>query len=95
MQEREGKLYARRLWVFLGPKEYGSDLMKRVAMEHFRKEENLDVVEVHEHGGWYLAYLCDGTIVGTANDTAQLDPKAISFLRNIYGYDDVTTIRRD
>jgi hypothetical protein len=92
--ERDGKFYARKLWIKLGPKEYENELMLRVAMEAFDNDSSLDAVEVHEHGGWYLTYLRDGTIVGTANDQARLNDKAIEFLRKIYGYDSAGDIRR-
>jgi hypothetical protein len=39
----------------------------------------LMVVTVHEHGGWWLQYMRDGTIVGTANDAAVLSVKATAF----------------
>ncbi len=59
-----------------------------------RYHPSLDAVEVHEHGGWYLTFLRDGTIVGTANDQAHLDNKAIQFLDSIYGYESADEIRR-
>ncbi len=92
--ERDGKLYARKLWIFLGAKEWGNELMRQVAMEALATDPSLDAVEVHEHGGWYLTFLRDGTIVGTANDQAQLNDKAIQFLDSIYGYESAGEIRR-
>ena len=92
--ERDGKVYARKLWIFLGAKEWGNDLMRQVAAEAFAADASLDAVEVHEHGGWYLTFLRDGTIVGTANDQAQFSDKAIQFLRSIYGYESAGEIRR-
>ena len=92
--ERNGKVYARKLWIFLGAKEWGNELMRQVAMEAFANDASLDAVQVHEHGGWYLTFLRDGTIVGTANDQAQLTDKAIQFLRSIYGYESAGEIRR-
>jgi hypothetical protein len=85
--ERESKLYARKLWIFLGANEWGNHLMKQMAEEAFAVEATLDAVEVHEHGGRYLTFLRDGTVVGTANDQAQLRDRAIQFLRSIYGYE--------
>jgi hypothetical protein len=41
--------------------------MRQVAEEAFAVDATLDAVEVHEHGGWYLTFLRDGTIVGSAN----------------------------
>ncbi len=92
--ERDGRVYARKLWIFLGPREWGNDLMRRVAMEALAADPSLDVVEVHEHGGWYLTFLRDGTIVGTANDQAHLNDRAIQFLNSIYGYESAGQIRR-
>jgi hypothetical protein len=92
--ERDGKVYARKLWIFLGPREWGNELMKNVAEEAFAADPSLDAVEVHEHAGWYLTFLRDGTIVGTANDQAQLSESAIQFLRSIYGYESAGEIRR-
>ena len=85
--ERDGRVYARKLWIFLGAKKWGNDLMRLVAAEAFAADASLDAVEVHEQGGWYLTLLRDGTIVGTANDHAQLRDRAIQFLRSIYGYE--------
>jgi len=92
--ERNEKVFARQLWIYLGPMECGNELMSQVAMEAFAADPSLDAVQVNEHGGWFLTYLRDGTIVGTANDQACLDDKAIEFLRSIYGYDSAGEIRR-
>ena len=92
--ERAGKLYARKLWIYLGPREWGNELMTQVAMEAFATDVSLDAVQVHEHAGWHLTFLRDGTIVGTANDQAHLRDKATQFLRSIYGYDSAGEIRR-
>ena len=50
--------------------------MCQVAREAFDNDPSLDVVQVNEHGGWYLTFLRDGTVVGTANDMPSLDDKA-------------------
>src|SRR5208283_3602230 len=71
--ERDGKVYARKLWISLGPSEWGNDLMRQVAREAFATDASLDAVQVNEHAGWYLTFLRDGTVVGTANDQAHLD----------------------
>ncbi len=92
--ERDGKVYARKLWIFLGPKEWGNDLMRQVAKEAFDADASLDAVQVHEHGGWYLTFLRDGTVVGTANDQAHLNDKATQFLNSIYGYESAGEIHR-
>jgi hypothetical protein len=92
--ERDGKVFARKLWIFLGPHEWGNDLMRQVAREAFAADASLDAVQVHEHGGCYLTFLRDGTIVGTANDQAQLSDRAIRFLSSIYGYESAGEVRR-
>ena len=78
--ERDGKVFARKLEIFLGPNEWGNDLMRQVAREAFATDASLDAVRVNEHAGWYLTFLRDGTVVGTANDQAHLDDKATEFL---------------
>ncbi len=91
---RDGKVYARKLFVYLGPREGGNELMSQVATEAFTDDSTVDAVQVHEHGGWFLTFLRDGTIVGTANDQAHLSAKAVTFLNSIYGYDSAGEIRR-
>jgi hypothetical protein len=92
--ERDGKVYARKLYIYLGPREWANELMCQVAREAFAADTTLDVVQVNEHGGWFLTYLRDGTIVGTANDQAHLNYKAVEFLNKVYGYDSAGEIRR-
>jgi hypothetical protein len=92
--ERDGKVYARKLCIFLGQTEWGNDLMRQVAREAFTTDTSLDAVQVDEHAGWYLTFLRDGTIVGTANDQAHFDDKATEFLSRIYGYELAGEIRR-
>jgi hypothetical protein len=94
LRERDGKVYARKLCIFLGPNEWGNDLMRQVAMEAFTTDASLDAVQVNEHAGWYLTFLRDGTIVGTANDQAHLNDSAIQFLKSIYGYESAGEICR-
>ncbi len=92
--ERNRKVYARKLWIFLGPKEWGNDLMRQMAREAFDADASLDAVEVNEHAGWHLTFLNDGTVVGTANDQAHLDDKATEFLNSICGYESAGEIHR-
>ena len=92
--ERDGKVYARKLWIYLGPREWGNELMSQIASEAFAADTALDAVHVNEHGGWFLTFLRDGTIVDTANDQANLSDKAKQFLRTIYGFDSAGEIRR-
>ena len=73
--ERDGKVFARKLEIFLGPNEWGNDLMRQVAREAFATDASLDAVQVNEHAGWHLTFLRDGTVVGTANDQAHLMTK--------------------
>jgi len=92
--ERNGKVYARKVCIFLGASEWGNDLMRQVGREAFAIDASLDAVEVNEHAGWHLTFLRDGTVVGTANDQAHLDDKAMEFLNSIYGYELVGEIHR-
>ena len=92
--ERDGKVYARKLRISLGPSEWGNELMRQVAREAFATDASLDAVQVNEHAGWDLTFLRDGTVVGTANDQANLSVTAIRFLNSIYGYESAGEIRR-
>ena len=92
--ERDGKVYARELWIFMGPREWGNDLMRQVAKEAFAADASLDAVQVNEHACWHLTFLRDGTVVGTANDQAHLDDIATEFLNSVYGYDSAGEIHR-
>ena len=61
--------------VFLGDKEWGNEKMIGVANSMFNvyRDTPYLVVEVHEHGGWWLQYArINGvtTVVGSANDMA-------------------------
>ena len=49
--ERDGKVYARKLWIYLGPQEWGNELMSQVASEAFADDTSLDAVQVYEHAG--------------------------------------------
>ena len=92
--DRNGKVYARKLWIFMGPNKWGNELMRQLARAAFATDASLDAVQVNEHAGWYLTFLRDGTVVGTANDQAHLDDKATEFLNSVYGYDLAGEIRR-
>lgn len=91
---RDGKVYAKKLWIYLGLTEWGNELMSQLAMEAFHADASLDAVQVYEHGGWFLTFLRDGTVVDTANDQAHLTDKATKFLKSIYDYDSAGEIRR-
>lgn len=86
---------ARLLTVNLASNEYGNELMKQVADEHFAADPTLDVVEVHEHGGWMLAWNRAGVTVGTANNTARLMPAAIAWGEQFNGVEPVGWLRRE
>jgi hypothetical protein len=94
LTDRNGKLYAHKLSIFLGPREWGNDLVRQVAKGAFDADASLDAVEVNEHAGWNLTFLRDGTVVGTANDQAHLDDRATEFLNSIYGYESAGEIHR-
>lgn len=57
--------------------EWGNELMEQVAMEYFRAEPSCQFVLVHEHAGWCLGWRRDGSIWGTANDSARPDGGAM------------------
>jgi hypothetical protein len=67
-----------RLDIHLADKEFGNDIMWQIAEREFAKHKDLPLlfIMVIEHGGWWLQYAKDGTIVGTANDCAVLSEKA-------------------
>jgi hypothetical protein len=58
--------------IYLGTKEYGSEVMEEIAKQYFVDHANCDFVMVYEHGGWYLGYRRDLTIWCTANDAGIL-----------------------
>lgn len=85
-----------RIWMeHLARDEWGNELMREVAAERFRRDPSIDVVEVCEHGGWHLSYNRDLTIVGTANDMAQLSTVAHRWAQAFDGAEIVGEIRRD
>ena len=67
-----------RLDVHLADREFGNDLMAKVAAYEFTRHKDLPqlFVMVVEHGGWWLQFAKDGTIIGTANDCAVLSMRA-------------------
>jgi hypothetical protein len=89
-------------WIHMASDEWGCNLMDAVADEAFGKYEGDKsklLVEVHEHGGWYLAYAwIDGRVrvVSSANDAACF-PKEVSEFWRMYNKASRTmlpTIRR-
>ena len=73
MKSVKQKVTMNRVYIHLGPKEYGNLLMEQVAREAFETYPAAHKVTVHEHGGWWLAYRRDLRVVGTANDCAVFD----------------------
>ena len=73
------------LYVHLADNEWGNDVMHRVATELLRSKQYQKplVVEVHEHGGWWLQYTLakngEVMVVGTANDGALFQGEAMEF----------------
>lgn len=74
--------------VYLGAKEYGTDKMREVAAEIFAAHPDTEymIVEVHEHGGWWLHFIRSGVTVGTANDAASLSKEAYAFGDTVKGF---------
>ncbi len=80
-----------RAFIHLGANEWGNELMQQVAEEY--AEEQADkrplIVSVHEHAGWHLSFLygapgiANGTICGTANDSAVLSRAVTEFGKGI------------
>ena len=62
--------------IYLGSKEWGNQIMTDLARQHFATHPDVEFVEVHEHGGWWLGYRRDGSIWATANDAA--DPAGLA-----------------
>jgi GH15 family glucan-1,4-alpha-glucosidase len=72
---------ARQFLIHCADNEWGNEVMLQLAKERFAADPTLDIVEVYEHGGWFLAWNRDLVCVGTANDMARLSPEARSFLK--------------
>ncbi len=90
-----------KIYIYLAGNEWGNELMRKVADDFARDNAGRPlIVEVHEHAGWYLAYLYgaphidDGTICGTANDGASLSPAVVRFGRSIEKIETLPEIRR-
>jgi hypothetical protein len=61
--------------------------MKEAALEAFAARPEAEVVTVYEHGGWWMTFLPDGTVVNTANDQGQYSGKALEFRKQQSGKD--------
>lgn len=74
-----------RQCIHLASNEWGSGLMDEIAGAHFEQYEGDKealILEVYEHGGWYLTYGWIAgriRIVGSANDAARFDPEIKEF----------------
>ncbi len=70
--------------VHLAADEWNNEIMLEVATELLNKppqmeKDDIYVVEVYEHGGWWLQYAkidSEIIVVGTANDAAVMPHKA-------------------
>lgn len=73
--------------VHLAADEWGNSLMREIAVELINQQYNdFYVVEVHEHGGWWLQFArFNGEVmcVGSANDSAQFTHPIRKFHRMI------------
>ncbi len=84
-----------RIWIWMKSSEYSGHenggIMERLAREALQRHadkigrDSCVIVEVQEHGGWWLHYTVNPdtlnpadklVIVGTANDTASLSAEA-------------------
>jgi hypothetical protein len=90
-----------RAYVYLANDEWGNDTMRRIADEYSRHHaERPLVVEIHEHAGWFLAYLYgaagidDGTVCGTANDAGTLRQDVMEFGKTIGNVEVLPETRR-
>jgi hypothetical protein len=75
--------------IQLADNEWGNELMGAVAASAFVDNQEIAdrlVVEVREHGGWYLIYAVVGgrmRVVGTANDAARFDQDVREFWQQV------------
>jgi hypothetical protein len=90
-----------RVYIYLAANEWGNEIMARIANEYAAQCDKRPLVaEVHEHAGWFLAYLYgapgidDGTVCGTANDAASLAPAVMEFGKSIGKVEILPEIRR-
>ena len=60
--------------IRLAGNEWGNQIMREVAEQHFRDHPDCPFVQVIEHAGWHLCYHRSGEVVGTANDMALMRP---------------------
>ena len=94
-------MMAYRAYVHLASNEWGNEFMRQVADEYAEQHaERPLIVSVHEHGGWHLSYLygapgiANGTICGTANDTASLPQAVLDFGNGVGPVEIIGDIRR-
>lgn len=63
--------------------EWGNEIMRTVAMEHFERNPELQFVHVREHAGWHLGFRRDESCWGSANDGAVIRGPFPDTLRNV------------
>ena len=62
--------------IRLADNEWGNQIMREVAEQHFRDHPDCPFVQIIEHAGWHLCYHRSGEVVGTANDMAVKSTKS-------------------
>ena len=93
--ERDGKVYARKLWIYLGPKEWGNELMCSGCEGSLRHRPQPGCCP-----GQRARWLVSDLICETARSSAQPTIRLISMTKlwsssnSIYGYDSAGEIRR-
>ena len=60
--------------IRLADNEWGNQIMREVAEQHFLINPTCNFVHVIEHAGWNLCYHRSGEVVWTANDMAAMRP---------------------
>lgn len=91
-----------RVEIRLGDKEYGNELMLKVATEAIAEARDRKHVHVTiiEHGGWWLQYAflndADMVVVGSANDSACYSKRVEEWWAwaNAQGFQNSTRIER-
>lgn len=84
-----------RIWMeHCSDSEWGNEVMRQIAAERFAADDTIDIVEVHEHAGWYLSFTRDGMTVGTANDGAKFPQNVLDWFAQFDGVQLVGWCRR-
>jgi hypothetical protein len=85
---------ARKWVIYLNHDEWGNSKMEELARATFDADPSIDCITVYEHGGWYLGWNRDFVCISTANDMAQLSPKAHEWAARFTGIEVVGYERR-